>query len=578
MGCSSSCSRSDDNVLIGYINPKLNLEASIKSAKRHFDRFEEESEFSAPVDRMQKWMGKIRKCYQNLQIPSQRILRQITKLEIRNVSLIYREVEFYNDRNRIESVNETLSNTFQAHVNQWIGRHPFVSHWTCAETGQVTLFEAQQRAIDAALRYPLFIRILIADRGLSDRFFKWALVDNCPVEPFIEFFKTCDKIRKATLHKRIGYFSISVLQIEQSVSRRKILTLPFESSPGNIVRLPVQHPGAIIPLSNATALTVAQIFHVFSQKKERAGSLEMLNGVISPWDYFGSLGTLANSAPAGSEWWWQLPVFEVFTEAEMRDKYGVTESLSPNQWIRVIRSNRETPTMDIAGTHGFIEFLIPRSDGNYQLFPFTFIATQFTTGWADWPKIDIALKIQRLAKTERGQWAYPDETVTYSHREQAAFPTIISEEMGRLHMETLRGDVLNALGGNEVFQLTVKNCAGTIERQIQRVYTTENIPDVFGTSMLDNTPREPLGMVFRWLKQRPRFIVRLIFWYFGLVLGAWKGIFIRVNNKLRYACVMNTPFYRDWRTSNAAKLFQKINQGEVRGVIWCGHTKRNNID
>lgn len=546
----------------GYIDPEVDLEGAMKSAKQRFREIEQRVDVLIPVGVMHKWIRDIRRAYEELELPSLEVVKLMKKLEIRNASFLYRV-----QGGGFDELSLTL---LREHALSWLGEHSFSEYFVDEVSGEVNLSGHQSRALEAASSYPLFVKLLVEDKKLLERFFKWALIDNCPVEPFIEFYKTCNKIRKSNLHKRIGYFSGDVLRIELGSYGRKVLTLPFEVIRGRSQRIPVQSDQTIVRFSNGTEMTMGEIFRVFVQKKVTPGDLEMMNGVIKPWNYFESLWKIAQKAVPENDWWEQIPDFEVLTLEQIREKYGLEETVDPGQWIRVIRSNRESSTMDIAGTHGFFEYLIPRGDGTYRVLPFTFIATQFTTGWEKWPIIDISLKILRLAKTERGRWA-TDETPFYSQRPQAAFPKVVSEEDGRRHMELLRLDILNAYEGNEEFQLTVKNCAFSAMSQIQRAYFREKIPDIFTTSMLDNTPREPLGRFFKWVKRQPPFVARLIFWFFGIVFGAWKGIFIRRDNRLEYVSVMGTPFYRDWNTANAAQLFEKIRRKEVPGKTWFSH-------
>lgn len=462
----------------------------------------------------------------------------------------------------------------------------------------------QERRLVAALAYPIFCELMLEAEEICIDFFKWSLIDNCPVEPFIEFYGTCQKIlKKAFLHKRIGFFSRTVdqedsrpysschsnqpLKIKQRRDGSKKLTLPFETEDRRCRDRSIMNTDKQVTFFGGYTVTIGEIFAQFRRKKVEPGNFEMLQGVIRNWNYFygswnGIEQQFVDFNPNWDGWFSSLPLFHQMKRSEVSEHYNVEIPHDTTPFIIAMRANREVASMDIAGTHGFVEFLLPLTEEWYGVFPFTFIATQFTTGWERYPAncilsktycfIDNLFKIFRLGKTERGLWAYPDETPFYTQRQQAVFATTVTKEKFFEHLEVLRNDILRSRAGNEHFQISYKNCAGTVEMQAHRVHAKTVIPELFAADILESTPREPLGKFFRWVRTLPEWQVVVLIWLFGVLLAAWNGILVERNGRRRYTCMMQTPIFSTRQIFHAGKIFEKILNQSIRGAIWYGHT------
>jgi hypothetical protein len=268
------------------------------------------------------------------------------------------------------------------------------------------------------------------------------------------------------------------------------------------------------------------------------------------------------------------------TKEQMVVRYNVTKPMNPTDCLMSVMANRDFPNMDIAKTHGFLTFTIPVDPEGalYRVMPFTFLATQFTTGWQHFPPVDLFLKVLFLGGTRNGYWGYPDETLFYT-RQQAAYSVVITDSEMRYHMNELRGEFLSARAGNEYFQLPYKNCGGTVQLQLERIYPRTVVPDLFGAHILECTPQEPVGRVFRWAREAPPWQVATIIWFFGIVLLAWKGMWVRQNERLTYACMMRTPIFNPEtrRIFHVGKLFEKLENGTIDGAIWYGHAPKETL-
>ncbi len=362
---------------------------------------------------------------------------------------------------------------------------------------------------------------------------------------------------------------------EKGGHRYKKLTLLFENEEGSPRPRSILKLSKELTFSQGYEVTLEKVFKIFSQKGERPGNFEMLNGVICNWNCFmgryhplwkGYIGFDLRE----KDWIQQLPVFEYISEAKLISRYNLNGPLAEGESLLIISANRATPTMDIAETHGFMKFAMSDGWGNYVIYPFTFLAKQFTSGWTQYPAIDTFFKVLRLAKTEPGLWAYPDETVFYT-RQQAEHAIVISREKFLEHLEILRSDIMNARGGNEPFQISYKNCAGTVQIQAQRIHGSEVVPDVFSSKLTESTPRPPLENVFDYLKTIPFWRVMVILWAVGLILGAYRKLPPSANGSERRISLMQTPLFTSGKCYHAAKIFNLILSNQISGVIWYGH-------
>lgn len=473
-------------------------------------------------------------------------------------------------------------------AEEWLSQQPLKSYRYVDDklTPDDALTLHQRQALATAASYPEFCKLVIKDKFLRVDFFKWALIDGCPVSPFIQFYGTCQNIiKKAFLHKRIGYYGGKPLQIENRKSGEKKLVMPFGVDDGSVRWYSIHNPDRKITFEEGLKVELCEVFRHFSRKNDEPGNFEMLDGVICNWHYFHGRWNPTEQRYTGfdledSNWCRKLPVFDTLTEEQMRAKFNVTEVMGSTDCLMTVMANRDYPNMDIAKTHGFLTFMIPANfmATEYFVMPFTFLATQFTTGWQHLPAVDLALKVLRLGKTERGLWAYPDETLFYT-RQQAAFSVVISQDEMLTHMEELRAEFLSARAGNEYFQLPYKNCGGTVQLQLERIYPRTIVPDLFGAHILECTPQEPVGRVFRWAREAPPWQVATVIWFFGVLLLAWKGMWVRDSDGLRYAAMMRTPIFNPEtrRIFHVGKMFQKLEAGTIRGAIWTGHAPKETL-
>lgn len=439
----------------------------------------------------------------------------------------------------------------------------------------------QEERIRQAVDYRGFGELLLSDDTIKTDFFRWALLENCPVGPYVEYYGTCQGLIKPNiLHKRVGYPKETPLriQVKSKVGRGeyKRLTLPFEDQFGE-AKLRSVHSVTKQLNMNGLIATKEAIYSQFRRKRETPGDVEMLGGVIRNWNYFYGRKTSENNtyrdfALEDENWYRRLPLFNRLTEQEMRAKYNVEGEVRPDQWVMCICANRESPTMDIARTHGFLVFLIPDGNGNYDELPFTFLARKFVSGYANGSTMDVLSQVWRLGTTEIGRWAFPDETMYYL-RQFGVFPIVIEAMMGMKHMEALRESFLIAREGYQHFQISYMNCSGTIQEHAKRVHGDQVVPSIFNADILESTPKEPLGKVFRWLRKKPNWFVFLVIYLVGMVLLTLRGMVIKREGRYDYACMFRTPIFTQRRIYHAAKIFEYLFKHNV-GAIWYGKSPR----
>lgn len=562
---------------------------NLESIIQELDASESDKDFNSSTFR--NLQDKIRKVFHDLEpliSPEgdsqldQKVVAKFRQLEMRKIALEHRVAIEFGGRNPTKIFAFNHYGHLQVLAQKWISKQPLQSHRV--ENGQFVpvneLAAHQLQKLQDAVRYSGFYGVLLKDKALRVDFFKWALLDNCPVAPFVEFYGTCQKtIQNAFLHKRAGYFSGAPLQIDVRKKDSRVfkrLTLPFETNDGSVKARSVLTLDKEISVRGLN-ISKREIFRQFSKKKETPGDFEMFEGKIGLWNYFfgrkNSDGSGYHDFTLSSkDWYRHLPVFDRFTEAEMRARYNINEPINPTQWVMAICANRQSDTMDIQGTHGFLVFLIPDGQGNYLQYPFTFLARKFVSGYTPGSFFDILAQVWRLGTTELAFWSFPDETLFYP-RQQGFLPFVIDAAMGERHMEKMREDILNAREGYAHFQISYKNCAGTVWEQARDVHGENVIPPVFTADILESTPRGRLGKVFSWIRARPNWMVYTIIWLVGAILCTLRGMVIRVNGRYDYACMLRTPIFTARRIYHAAKIFEYLFKNNV-GAIWYGHTPK----
>lgn len=488
---------------------------------------------------------------------------QIEAVKTRVIALQYRFGATYGGINREIVIDEELCMKLLDLAYAWKNKQKLYPK------NDKTLKDKDIDKMVDACRYPVFVKWLLSNRSLQDVFFKWTIRDNNKVEQFIEFPGICARLRATFLDKRFGRLNPEELaiQIKQmpeygAKAWSKDICLPFfDGNKKN--RISILDESQIVVLNGNRRVTIKYVFEIFAQKSADPGNLCYFETQgITNWRVFecGSWNPETKSYERpdlnSKDWWKQLPVFEIVTKEEAEKRYAV--NLKRGEWIKSIKSSRETLDYDLVGRHSYVEIVIPQDNGSYAVYPFGIF-----------PKYYPTQKLQQMhliTQTVEARVSYADENTLYSQRQQAAHSKVISEESGLLMMERIRQDIVRGIKGELPFQIKGENCS----HWAQVIFNTdekENSCDFFKMPLLN---MKPTHIVVDKLLSLPTPILNGL--YKGLRFFAnIEGMFVMENGQRLYKV---TPFPEDVKDDEQfqpGQFFGMIEEQRLNGMITFGN-------
>lgn len=447
----------------------------------------------------------------------------------------------------------------------------------------ISLTESDKLA--EATTYPKFFKLLKADRGLRNQFFRWVIRDNNPVDTFVQFPSTCMRLKSALISGRIGRFA-NHFQYVRKVSGQKEFCLPFQVQEKGRLQtknISILNDAQRVNLRGNLNLSIREIINIFKRKNDDPGKLEFvgIEGIanwhsheLGYWDPDAESYQRVNIDEENSRWWEQLPKFDSLSMEEVRQRYG-TNVLLPGQWVAVAKSTRESLTLDIDRSHGYFEILIPDEvNGGYLLYPMGKFAKEF-------PK-NIIEKFLFVTNTLESRIEYPDENPFYSHRQHASAPFVMSTEQGLELMEMIRKDLKAAREGNVVFQFAWENCAWWPQQRLEDILGAEGaedreegggeVPNLFIDKVLKSRPKaQPLKFIFAACRTLPKCVQNTVVKIVALFLGSFRGMWVVEAGKKVFKSMKNSQFKVNCEMYHPAMLHQRIQNDSVEGTVTFGH-------
>jgi hypothetical protein len=438
------------------------------------------------------------------------------------------------------------------------------------------LSERDALKLQEACRYLKFAKLLVVDTKLQETFFTWIIRDNNGVRQFVEFPETSTRITTTGLAARVGRFggegfSIKKKKITSNKEGplKKVIRLPFFNGQ-KIKNISILNEAKIVTLNGGYQLTIQKILELFQQKPKNPGDLEFFDSTgVMNWNphNLGWWNPQKNDYERINldipQWWNQLPVLESLTKAQVEAKYQ--EVLRDKEWIVAATASREKPSLELAGSHGYLEIAIPLENGSYGIYYFGKLAARF-------PRVTTLNLLKFLVNTVPASIVYPDENVYYPRRQFATFPLVVSPEKGEEMMKLIREDMIKAREGNLIFQLGCENCAYWAQATLQKL-ASERVPNLFKFSVLDSDPSDLLfSNILKLFRKAPKSWQPHLIGGFDLALGSWRGLTVVENGKKIFKSTLKSPYRQERVIFQPAFLHKQIQDGKLKGVISAGYS------
>ena len=255
----------------------------------------------------------------------------------------------------------------------------------------------------------------------------------------------------------------------------------------------------------------------------------------------------------------------MLTEEQISRRYGVS-TLQNNEWIVAVRATRESPGIDVQNNHGFIDVLIPKGKGKWQLFPFGKFSAKFPVTSYE--------RIAFLADTQHARIGYGDESHFYSHRQHAVCPYVVTEEKGLAVMDLIKETIEQCREGNVIFQYLWESCAFWPQQVVNK--TIDPDKNFFRTAVLEaKSVTGFLGFLFRFFNRLPKPMAAVGLILLDTVLGSFRSTVVRVDGKKVKKSASTSPYREEFKTFNPAFLHHQIESGTCQGKINFGHSQYN---
>ena len=431
-----------------------------------------------------------------------------------------------------------------------------------------TLSQLDKHILREACQYTEFVKIMLVDRCLLEVFLIWALRDRISIHPFIQYPSLQKEIFAAGLNGRIGRMGGDLLKIQlvrnpqqPTGVMEKVVTLPFEGR-----EITLLNPRRVVLFRGNYALTIAEIFEVFKDKEYKPGNLEfMADGIVNWNDHF--WGWWDEDAQSyhmvdleQEEWWKQLPLHEVLTLKQAREKYGA--HLDGRQWNFATIATRVHQDLDPEHSHAYTSIAIPLGDSRYAIYPFGKYAFRFPSSFIE--------AVKTLADTVEATVAYPDENVYYTQRQRTRLSYAFTEAQGLAYMDSVRKDMISSRGGNFVYQLEAENCAKWVQNKMEDVLGRSQTPNLFRIAYLECQPRGFMGVMFAIVKSLPLEWQTPITLLCHLPFGAYRGKWIWEHGKRVWKSLTHHAFWEDTTAYLPAMLYKKQEEGIIRRCVAGG--------
>lgn len=425
---------------------------------------------------------------------------------------------------------------------QWIRNHPVTPPLTAR-----AFYQLQKTAC-----YADFCTLIDRSQEIRAAFMTWMLQDENDPEIFIQFPALAEKIANANLSGRIGQLgsdNLKISTIEVNGRVKKIVTLPFEGRPINIL-----DPDQPVSFRGEYTLTIEEIFEVFARKNIEVGNLEMMKEGIINWNIH-HLGYWDAKEKkhiqidvAKKNWWEQLPLFEVLTRRQLAKRYQL--NIRNGEWVAVPKATRGKQNLDFLETHAFLEVAIPIDENRYAIYDFGKLALKYPrTSWE---------KLTMMTKTVHATVAYPDENVYYTHRQHGFHPFRLTRDQGSALMDLIKKDIEISRELNFVYQIESENCAKWVHDLLEKVLQRQEVPDFFRMQLLDTEPEGFVAHLFSWIKLLPTHWQVPVLAHLHLPLGAGRAVWINEEGRSVSKSLADHTFFKTGQIFLPALLIVKI--------------------
>jgi hypothetical protein len=473
------------------------------------------------------------------------IEKAILNLEVRKWALFY----------RLNGLDCTLCDNeiFMQLQNK---AHVFKSKIPLKKEEKLSKFE--EKSLKILSKHVKLAELSLNNPDILEKILEWIIEYQNPIDPYLLFPATVNKIISCGLGARIGRFGGEKLlrvDFERAGNHlQKVLTLPFEGRPINILddRLAMDFKGGV-------RICQKEIFHIFSQKTHLCGDFELMaEGIVNwnsfKWGYWIAEAKTYKLVDLNHVSWWQfLEPFEKLSIQEAKKRYG--GHLDGTIWNLAATATRSSLSLDLLENHVYLEVAIPNNDGKYVIFPFGKYATEIP------PSFSIQDSLHLFTKMLPATICFPDDNVFALKRQFARYSVGLNKKQVTDLLNYIVQDQKQGRDDNLVYQIESENCAKCVYESLKKLLKKEELPEIFKIKFLDTAPQGAVLVFFNSIRSLPKKWQWPVMQFLHCVIGANRKKMVSELGVIVEKTLLKTEFWKTGEIFLPAMLHYKLEAG-----------------
>jgi len=414
-----------------------------------------------------------------------------------------------------------------------------------------------QTVIDGVSSYPEFVRLILKERALRNRFFTWTMRDRLSVQSFVQFPRTQEWLEQHKLGPSIHLAGPEKLQVKTTKHGAKCLTFPlYGKYKGEIrskqVKLWNLDKSRECHLGHKTTLTT--IFeHMKKQNKYWVDYIISEKGFenwnVQHWGVHNSKGEIQKMT-LDDDWYHRIPILERLTIEEAKERFG--KELDGTNYAVALRASRHHLNLNVIGTHAFMNLCIPDDRGGYILVsPGKFSRVVPKSFWE---------MVKIFGNSVPGVVVSHDPSVVYPWRQHIWDTEIVTKEQFQEFANLMRDTIEKGRNGNLCFSVFADSCASWARKMMENLLNimgNEN-RNFFKMKIKDADVIGFLGGIKKFVKFFPERIQHTALQLVLLLFAVWRSLIIEEDGHYHCISAIRSDAFSIGEFENPAYLFDLL--------------------
>jgi hypothetical protein len=459
---------------------------------------------------------------------SSKVQAALAELKARTIGLKYRLGSYYKENYDAENSrpDEPILKELLSVAEEW-------RKTQIAFKKNPGLTELQKDRLTTLAKRPKIAKLILQNQKLKDQFFEWSLIEKNPVDAFVQYPRTRERLVDIFLSEKISSYggkeNLIIEKVEKDGIFHKYLKLPFETDEtvDKVHYVNILDEDKTVKLSHNYELTIGKIFQIFKDRKFVVGDVEYLHrenskgGVIANWHglkwgaWDPSLGKYHCIDFTDDLWIKNLRSFtEILTEEQAHERFydinGKKLQFGPTDYVFSIIGTNEFEDANLVGSHSMLCIAVPQGDGTRKLYNLSKFVKEFPD-----PSKSLKQYVRVLFDAVEGAIQCPDENIFKAYRASGEIAWKYTEQETKVKLKKIADDYELMQKGELTFQFLKDNCTDWCFEVFDGNISEEEMKS-FSMSIWD---AKPDGMIEKILINLPPFLLKMFFRLLFFIMG-----------------------------------------------------------